>query len=133
MQAPESDPESITGINITPLVDVVLVLLIIFMATAPLLHRRALNVNLPKAAKSERVATETVRVELQLGGKILLDGAALTVPDMIRELKRLIELQPAAHVAVAADKAVPYGEVVTLLDDIKQAGIKRVGLEVRVR
>lgn len=124
---------AITDINITPMVDVVLVLLIIFMATAPLLARRALNVQLPRSAKAERAATETVRVELTLDRRVLMDGRPLTTPDLERELKRLVELEPATHVAVAADEKIPYGEIVALLDTIKGSGIKRLGLEARPR
>ena len=127
------DSEAITDINITPMVDVVLVLLIIFMATAPLLTRRALGVQLPKSAKSERVATETVRVEFNLKREVLLEGRRLSGPDLGPELKRLVELQPATHVALAADEKLPYGEIVALLDTIKGAGVKRIGLESRLK
>ena len=125
------DADAITDINITPMVDVVLVVLIIFMATAPLISRRALSVQLPKAAKAERTATETLRVELTGDKRVLLDGNTLSLTDLERELKRLVETQPAAHVALAADQALPYGEIVSLLDMIKGTGIKRIGLEVR--
>ena len=130
MQAPETQ-DSITGINVTPLVDIILVLLIIFMATAPLMSRRALNVSIPKAQKSERIATETLRLELTKERTIFMDGKRLKLPDLIRELKILTAREPALHVAVAADQAVPYGEVVRLLDDIRLSGVKRVGLEVK--
>lgn len=129
----KGDSEAITDINITPMVDVVLVLLIIFMAAAPLIARRALSVQLPKSAKSERVATETVRVEFNLKRELLFEGRKLSVPDLDRELKRLVELQPATHVALAADEKLPYGEIMGLLDTIKGAGIKRIGLEARAR
>ena len=125
----EQDP--ITNINITPMVDVVLVLLIIFMATAPLLARRALGVQLPRSAKAERVAMQTIRVELNKKRELKLEGHKLSMPDLERELKRLLEVEPATHVALAADEALPYGEVVSVLDAIKGSGIKRIGLEVR--
>jgi biopolymer transport protein ExbD len=125
------DNDAITDINITPMVDVVLVLLIIFMATAPLIARRAITVQLPKSAKAERAATETLRVELNGKREILLEGRKLSAADLERELKRIVETQPAAHVAIAADQALPYGEIVALLDSVKGSGIKRIGLEVR--
>ncbi len=131
MHVSPNDSETITGINVTPLVDIVLVLLIIFMASAPLMQRKAMNVSLPKAAKSERVATQTMRLEFNAQRQLRLDGRRLSEPDLARELARVVELQPAAHVAVAADEAIPYGEVISLLDLIKTSGVKRIGLEVR--
>ncbi|MBI3548736.1 MAG: biopolymer transporter ExbD [Elusimicrobia bacterium] len=130
----QGDPQdAITGINVTPLVDVMLVLLIIFMATAPMLQRRALHVQIPKAQRSERVATETTRVEFAANGELQLDGKTLTRADLIHELGVIVSRQPAAHVAVAADKKIPYGEIVALLDEIRGAGVQRVGLEVQRR
>lgn len=132
MQA-AAEEEAITGINVTPMVDVILVLLIIFMATAPLLQRRALKVNIPKAAKSERVATQALRVEFDAKGAVSLAGRPLALQDLVRELALAVSRDPAAHVSVAADKALPYGEVVRLLDEIRGSGVKRVGLEVKAR
>ncbi|MBI5200759.1 MAG: biopolymer transporter ExbD [Elusimicrobia bacterium] len=131
MATVKNDSEAITDINITPMVDVVLVLLVIFMATAPLLARRALSVQLPKSAKADRAATETVRIELNLKREVLYEGRRLSLADLDRELKRLVELQPATPVALAADEKLPYGDIVTALDTIKGAGVKRIGLEAR--
>ena len=131
MATTKGDSEAITDINITPMVDVVLVLLVIFMATAPLLARRALSVQLPKSAKADRAATETVRIEFNLKRELLYEGRKLSLADLDRELKRLIELQPATHVALAADEKLPYGEIVNVLDTIKGSGVKRIGLEAR--
>ncbi|MCX5787561.1 MAG: biopolymer transporter ExbD [Elusimicrobia bacterium] len=131
MAGTAEDQDPITNINITPMVDVVLVLLIIFMATAPLLSRRALNIQLPRSAKSERAATQTVRVELNDKHELIYEGRKLTLPDLERELKRLLDIEPATHVALAADEKLPYGEIVGVLDTIKGSGIKRIGLEVR--
>ena len=131
MATTKGDSEAITDINITPMVDVVLVLLVIFMATAPLLARRALSVQLPKSAKADRAATETVRIEFNLKREVLYEGRKLSLADLERELKRLIELQPATHVALAADEKLPYGEIVGVLDTIKGSGVKRIGLEAR--
>ena len=131
MAGTAEDQDPITNINITPMVDVVLVLLIIFMATAPLLSRRALNIQLPRSAKSDRAATQTVRVELNEKHELLYEGRKLTTADLERELKRLLDIEPATHVALAADEKLPYGEIVGVLDTIKGSGIKRIGLEVR--
>jgi len=133
MQAPAEGSDAITGINVTPLVDVILVLLIIFMATAPLLHRRALRVSVPRAARSERQATQTLRVELSAQRRLSLDGRSLSLADLLRELGRIVAHEPGSHVALAADEGLPYGEVVHVLDEIRRAGVRRIGLEVRSR
>jgi biopolymer transport protein ExbD len=123
----------ITGINVTPLVDVVLVLLIIFMATAPLIHRRALNVNVPKAAHSEPKATQTLQLFFTAEREVLLDKDKVSLEALSQELANRMRLDPALHVSVAADKIVPYGEVVGLLDTVRGAGVKKVALEVTTK
>ncbi len=120
----------ITGINVTPLVDVVLVLLIIFMATAPLITRRALAVSVPKAATGER-ATQSLRVTQTGDRQVLLEKAPHTLATLARELKLRLRLEPDLAVSVAAEEGLPYGAVVELLDTIRAAGVKRVALEVR--
>lgn len=133
MQAESSEQESITGINVTPLVDVILVLLIIFMATAPLLHRRALNINIPKAKSSERIATETLQIEFNADRQVTFNEKKLAIPELFEELSSIVRREPAVHVALAADETIPYGEIVALLDEVRRAGVKRVGLEVKVK
>jgi len=131
MQTSGQDQDTITGINVTPLVDVILVLLTIFMVTAPMLHRRALHVQIPKASHSERVATETLRVELDSKRKLWLEGKPFILTDLIRELTIRTEREPETHVSLAADQSIPYGDVVAFLDALRSAGVKRIGLEVR--
>ncbi|MBI4396734.1 MAG: biopolymer transporter ExbD [Elusimicrobia bacterium] len=121
----------ITGINVTPLVDVVLVLLIIFMATAPLIHRRALNVNVPRAAHTEPKATETLQVQYTALREVFIEKTAYRIEELGRELRGRLRLEPALHVSVSADQTIPYGDVVGLLDVIRGAGVKKVALDVR--
>jgi biopolymer transport protein ExbD len=121
----------ITEINVTPLVDVVLVLLIIFMATAPLLNRRSLSVNVPRAAHTETKATKTLQIQFTADRKIMVETAEMTVPDLDRQLRERQAADPTLHVSVSADQSVPYGEVVGLLDVIRGAGVKKLALEVK--
>lgn len=121
----------ITSINVTPLVDVVLVILIIFMATAPLLQKKALNVNVPKAANPETKATATLQVQYTADKQITIEGDVFALGAVAQELKRRMLLDAALHVAIAADQGLPYGEVVELLDVIRGAGVKKVALEVK--
>lgn len=121
----------ITEINVTPLVDVVLVVLIIFMATAPLLQKRVVNVNVPKAAHGEKKATAALSITLSLDGKVYVEKDAVEKKDIASLLKSRLAAEPALHVSVAADRALAYGDVAEFLDDIRGAGVKKVALEVK--
>jgi biopolymer transport protein ExbD len=123
----------ITGINITPLVDVVLVLLIIFMATAPLIQRRALNVNVPRAAHHERRATRALAVLFTEDRRVLVEKESLALDQVSGALRRRLRVEPDLQVSVAAEAGLPYGEVVALLDEVRGAGVKKVALEVRAK
>ncbi|MBK8575144.1 MAG: biopolymer transporter ExbD [Elusimicrobia bacterium] len=131
MGATEEKSEGlITGINVTPLVDVVLVLLIIFMATAPLIAKRALTVNVPRAATGER-ASAALQVTLTADRKILLEKSVFEMAGLSQELKVRLKWEPELRLTLAAEEGLPYGAVVELLDTIRAAGVKRVALEVR--
>ena len=125
------DDGPITGINITPLVDVVLVVLIIFMATAPMIARRAIRVEVPKVAKSEKSATDALAVALNDKRELTLSGKPTTLAELKRVLTAAIAAKPEQAVSLSADKTLPYGDVAELLDAVRSSGIKKVGLEVR--
>ncbi|HEX4046788.1 MAG TPA: biopolymer transporter ExbD [Elusimicrobiota bacterium] len=124
------DEGAITGINVTPLVDVILVVLIIFMATAPIIARRAIKVDLPKAARHERIATDALNVALDAARRLTLSGKPVTPEQLKRALSLAVAADPAQPVTISADRALPYGDVASLLDDIRAAGVRKVGLEV---
>ncbi len=123
----------IGGINVTPLVDVVLVLLIIVMVAAPVIVRRQLQVALPKAGHADPSAPSDVRVVLAKDLSVELSGRSMSRDDFTFALKGLAERQPGLRVSVAADEAVRWGELAALLDDIKHAGVKRIAAEVGLR
>lgn len=123
----------ISGINVTPLVDVVLVLLIIVMVASPVIARRGLTVSLPKAERAEPVKPSDLRVVLSKDLKVEMGGRQMTREDFALSLKGLAARDPGLRVAVAADESVKWGELAALLDDIKHAGIKRVAAEVGSR
>jgi biopolymer transport protein TolR len=122
-------------INVTPLVDVFLVLLVIFMITAPAL-RSALEVGLPEAVAGGTRADASLLVELRSDGGLWLGTRALApaeLPGVLRaEALRLSGGDSAAAarrtVFVAADRRTPYGDVVALLDRLRQAGFADAGL-----
>lgn len=127
--AGSDDNGQITGINVTPLVDIILVVLIIFMATAPMIQNRSMKVDLPKAVRNEKSATEAYEVTFTAARQLLFRGKPIKQDALVLELLAA----PDRAVILAADKAVPYGEVVSLLDAIRGAGVKRIGLQVASR
>ncbi len=128
-RAPGLKPMS--EINMTPLIDVMLVLLVIFMLTAPLMTS-ALRLDLPRAetAQAEQ-SPQLVQIALDAAGKAYLDEQLI---DMDRLRQRLVELgrqAPQTEVELRADTAVPYGQVVALLDAAHQAGLRRIAFATR--
>ena len=130
MQADDGDGGAITGINVTPLVDVTLVVLIIFMATAPMIARRAIKLDLPKSSRHEPAATDALRVALDGARRLTLAGKPVTPAQLTRALAAAVAVRPDQPVTVAADKGLPYGEVTAVLDEVRAAGVRKVGLEV---
>lgn len=130
MQA-DSGEDAITGINITPLVDVVLVVLIIFMATAPMIARRAIKVDVPRVAKSDRAATEALSITLDGARRLTIGGRPVELAQLKSLLAAAVASRPDQAVSLSADKTLPYGEVASLLDVVRGAGVRKVGLEVR--
>jgi biopolymer transport protein ExbD len=122
---------AITGINVTPLVDVTLVLLIIFMVTAKLIvHHQALPVDLPRAASGEQVQ-EVLAVVLLADGSIQVDG--LNLPDddaVLARARAAVSAHGDLRATLQADGRVPHARVMHLLDLLKQAGVGKVGFGV---
>jgi biopolymer transport protein ExbD len=131
MASTANDDSAITGINVTPLVDIILVVLIIFMATAPLIHNRAMKVDLPKAAQHERAATEALQVVYNAQREISLSGQRMTQEQLGVALRALVARSADLRVALRADRNLPYGDIVQLLDVVRGAGVHKIGLEVK--
>ncbi len=119
------DRNVMSEINITPLVDVMLVLLIIFMVTAPLL-KQGLEVDLPKAKGKELPAEERLNVTIKKNGKIYLNNKSVSISVLKKKLKAVSKLNP--NVYLQADRRVSYGRVMKVMGEIKDAGIEKVGL-----
>ncbi len=128
--AQESELDGVvTGINVTPLVDIMLVLLIIFMVTAHFVSDSGVKINLPKAATSEVNATAALTVTLDKEGHIRLLDNEVDLNGLKANLARESSLNPGVRVNLAADGAIAYDQVVSVLDAIKQAGVTRVALQ----
>jgi biopolymer transport protein ExbD len=122
---------AITSINVTPLVDVTLVLLVIFMVTAKLVvNHHALSVDLPKAASAEAVQ-EILSVELAPDGRVRLDGVAVPSDERLITLAReAVRRAREARAIIQADGAVSHRKVMHVLDLLRRAGIVKIGFGV---
>jgi biopolymer transport protein TolR len=115
-------------INVTPLVDVMLVLLVIFMVTAPMMQQ-GVQVNLPKAdTKAMTTPEETVVVTVDKSGKIFINKDEIPAAALRDKLAAMFASREKKEVFLKADAGVPYGEVVRAMADIKGAGIERLGM-----
>lgn len=115
----------LSEINVTPFVDVMLVLLVIFMVTAPLLQQ-GIDVNLPQAKGKDLPPEERLSIVIRKDGTIFLNDNAISKTDLTAKLRSVSKLNP--NVYLKADKDVPYGLVVELMADIKEAGIEKLGM-----
>lgn len=124
------DDGMITAINVTPLVDITLVLLIIFMVTAKIIVSQSLPLDLPKAAKGQDVQL-IFGVELHATGETLVDGKNLPNDDAILPLAREAQAKnPELRAVIRADTTVQHGRVIRALDLLKQAGVSKIAFGV---
>ena len=118
----------VADINVTPLVDVMLVLLVIFMVTAPMMQQ-GVQVNLPKAETRAMNQDEvTVVITVAKTGKTFINKDEVPIGDLTSRLTALFASRAKKEVFLKADAGVPYGEVVRIMADIKGAGIEKLGM-----
>jgi len=120
----------ITDINVTPLVDIMLVLLIIFMLTAHLIAKQAIEVQLPKAAQSTAIPPTTLAVTLTREGRMYLNGAATTPDALKNSVRESIAKDAKTQVIIAGDKNVSHGRVVWVLDLVKTLGVTSFAIQI---
>lgn len=118
---------ALSEINVTPFVDVVLVLLIIFLVTAPMMLR-GIDVKVPKTETKNVGPEERLMLTVTKDRAIYLDDQLITLPRLERVLAGLRQRNPKAAVFLRADEGVAYGIVVKVMDAVKKAGIERLGM-----
>jgi biopolymer transport protein ExbD len=124
------DDDLISGINVTPLVDVVLVLLIIFMVTATYIVRAAIEVDLPRAAHGGEAVGTVLSVVVTKANEVFLDGVRLGDEDLVRRTKAAVAKDAETRVIISADKGALHGAVVKVIDLVKGAGATRFAIHV---
>jgi biopolymer transport protein ExbD len=128
--ASEGDDE-IVGINVTPLVDIVLVLLIIFMVTANMIVRETVEVDLPTGATGRETPKAPLMVTLDKDGKVFLDGLEVPQPLLVPKMKETAANDKEARAVISADPSLNYANVVQLIDLVKEAGIAKFALNLQ--
>ncbi len=133
MQASGSEDEIVQGINVTPLVDITLVLLIIFMVTATFVTQQGLKVTLPKASTVEHPPTPALTVTMAKDGRMTLMKQPVDLASLKLHVANEVSLDPNVRVLIKADKDLTYGQVAAVLDAVKDAGVRRCALAMERR
>ena len=126
----QDDDDIIVGINVTPLVDIVLVLLIIFMVTATYIVRASIEVDLPRAAHGGEATGALLSVVITRDGTLFLDGVQRSEADLIARAREAAVANPEARAIISADKGALHGAVVRVIDVVKGAGISRFAINI---
>jgi len=125
--------ELMAEINITPFTDVVLVLLVIFMITTPIILQSGIKVNLPKASAAESESSKNLIVTIDPSGNIYIEKRKVQIDDLKEELTAVLASRPDAAVIIKGDKEVKYDTVIQVLDAAKQSGATKFALGVEVK
>lgn len=127
----DSGDEGLNDINITPFVDVVLVLLVIFMVTAPVMVKESLKVNLPKTLTSDITSkASNVGLAITSEGQVVLAGRLLSEEALREELRRFSKDAPETNFLISADADARHGEVIKVIDLLKQNNLNRFAIQV---
>ncbi|MCB9497231.1 MAG: biopolymer transporter ExbD [Fibrobacteria bacterium] len=128
--AVNNDEEMISSINITPLVDIFLVLLIIFMITSSVIDQREIALNAPKAANAGTQAPKAAGLVVDRDGNTWLDGEQLDTAAIAAILRAKSSSDPDFQVLIGADRDLKYQSVVDVIDLVRGAGISKYALKV---
>jgi len=125
------DEDVIADINVTPFVDIVLVLLVIFMVTSQYIVQAAIPVELPKAASGGEIVARTINIVVMRDGALLVDGDEIIPKDLPALVQKAnAEQQGPAQVVIAADRLAPYGIVIDVIDTVRQNGVLSFALNI---
>lgn len=130
MKSGANEDGAIADINVVPLVDIVLVVLIIFMVTAPMFMKPSINVNLPKAASGEQSAPSQLSISITKEGRIVMNGTTADEAMIQTKAQELAASNPEIQAIIAADQGVEYGKVVRVIDLVKGSGVKKFAISI---
>ena len=130
MNSQDEREDLITGINVIPLVDVFLVLLIVFMVTASIILSPSIRMELPKANMTEPSPLTSLTISLTAGSDLLLNGKPITEEKLLMAFEQAVQEDPIPHVIISADQGIKHGEVIHLIDMARTLGLSRFALMV---
>jgi biopolymer transport protein TolR len=126
----EGDDEMISGINVTPLVDITLVLLIIFMVTASYIVKESIQIDLPRAAHAGESVGTTLAVVLTARGDIYLDGVMRTEEELRARTREAVARSKDTRAVISADRRSFHGAVVRIIDLVKGEGVSKFAINI---
>ncbi|MDD9945583.1 MAG: biopolymer transporter ExbD [Myxococcales bacterium] len=126
--AQTDDDELITAINVTPLVDIVLVLLIVLMVTSSYLVNKAINVELPKAATGEAAPTKSLAISIDSESKLYLDGSAIEALALQAKIRQAYTEDPEVKAIISADGRVQHAKVVSVIDMLRKEKVTKFAI-----
>ena len=130
MSSDGGDDQPISSINMTPFVDIILVVLIIFMVTAPMIMKPSINVDLPDAASGDDTVPDKLEVTIAKEGGIFLNGQSSSLDQIKIFAETNVKQKPTLQAVIAADKDVVHGLVIQVIDVVKSAGIKKFAISI---
>jgi biopolymer transport protein ExbD len=123
--------EEITAINVTPMVDIMLVLLIIFMVTANFIVRETIEIDLPRAASGGETVQGLINVVMDKDAKLFFDGAEVSEDQLKEKVTESLAKDKETRAIVSADSSLNYGKVMHLIDVVKGQGIAKFALNIQ--
>jgi len=128
-----SRPKIVAEINITPLTDIAITLLIIFMITTPLILQSSIKVNLPEAASGKPLKnTRQINITVTNDSAVYIDDKIVTRKELISHIRAAHRNNPDLEVILFSDKAVRFKSIVSILDDLNEIGIKNLNIAAKV-
>ena len=122
--------EPIAAINIVPFVDIILVVLIIFMVTTPMMLNPSIAVNLPKSGTGDDTAPSELTIAIKADGSLALNGKPSDEAAINTYAQDLAVKRPDVQAIISADKDVPHGKVVGIIDAVKSGGVKKFAITI---
>jgi biopolymer transport protein ExbD len=131
MGSNKNDDGIISDINITPMVDIILVLLVIFMVTANFLKKESININLPKVEQSDPNIKESTQVAVTRDGRFFLEGKSVNEKELFATISGQTKYRPNMRVTLSADESLSYGNVSKIMGTLRKSGVRQIALSVK--